>query len=129
MNIDNLIEDLNNKPIENVIKFAVSNSYISKFYFDSRLNNIPIELKNTLKQIMVSLAEENGGIIEAIYDDKQTICYFDSYASDDDYMYDEIGAKYKLRQIEKLNENVLEELAFYCKFKFRNMDKIFNNLQ
>lgn len=130
MNLEEIIkniDDINNIKIDTDIIIAVSNSYISKFYFDDRLKALPKELKDGIKILMVTLTEENGGILEAIYNDKECSIYFKTYADDEDYLYDEIGAIYKMRKMERENEELFNNLALFCKMKFHKIDEILDN--
>ena len=121
------IDKNNNVKLDTETIIAVSNSYISKFYLDERLNALPKELKEGIKILMVNLTEENGGIVESIYNDKECVIYFKTYADEKDYLYDEIGANYKLRKMEKENEELFENLALFCKMKFHKVDEMLDN--
>lgn len=99
----------------------VSNSYIKKFYLDSRLDKLPKEVKDTLKIIFVKLTEEIGGIVEANFDDKVYDITFKTYKSDDDFFYDEINANYKLSKFEKQYKELFLDIAKFCKFKFTGL--------
>lgn len=130
MELDEIIknfDNINNVKLDTETIIAVSNSYISKFYFDERLNALPKELKDGIKILMVSLTEENGGILEAIYNDKECNIYFKTYADSEDYLYDEIGATYKMRKMERENEELFENLALFCKMKFHKIDEVLDN--
>ena len=128
MDIDSLINKIDNKnniEVEEEIIIAVSNSYITKFYLDERLDkSLTKELKDGLKFLMVALTEENGGILECRYNDKNTMIQFITYKDDNDYLYDEIGANLHLRKIERENEEFFDNLALFCKMKFHQVDKI-----
>lgn len=99
----------------------VSNSYIKKFYLDSRLDKLPKEVKDTLKIIFVKLTEEIGGVVEAIFDDKINDITLKAYKNDDDFSYDEINANYKLGKFEKKYEELFLDIAKFCKFKFSGL--------
>lgn len=99
---------------------AVANSYISKYYLDSRLLALPVDIKNKLKFDLVSITEENGGIIESIYDDKNVILYFKSYSKNNDFLYDEIGMNMKIKKMIRENEELYMKIAMFCKIKFNN---------
>ena len=99
---------------------AVANSYISKYYLDSRLDTLPMEVKNILKTNLVSLTEENGGVVEAVFDNDNTLIYFKSYCKDTDFLYDEIGINLKIKQMMKNNSELYSKIALFCKIKFNN---------
>ncbi len=99
---------------------AVANSYISKYYLDSRLQTLPVEVKNTLRVNLVSLTEENGGVVEAIFNNKNVSIYFKSYCKDTDFLYDEIGINLKIKKMIKDNKELISKIALFCKIKFNN---------
>lgn len=117
------IDEENENEIEDETIIAVSNSYIQKFYLDERLNSLPKEIKDELKILMINITEEDGGILECRFLDKETELHFISYKDDEDYLYDEIGANLHLRKMERENVEFFESLAIYCKLKFHNVDK------
>ena len=86
--IDQIDKEYNLKIEEETI-ISVSNSYISKYYLDKRLDILPKELKDGIKIMMVSFTEENGGILEMRYNDKLTSIFLFSYKDDNDYLYDD----------------------------------------
>lgn len=127
MDIDEIIKKIDDKngiEVDDEIIIAVSNSYISKFYMDKIIDNLPQELKDGIKIMLVNLTEKNGGIVEAIYDDKETRIYFKSYCSSDDYLYDDIGANLSIKKFEKDNRELFENIALYCKMKLHKVDEV-----
>ena len=103
------------------IQIIVSNSYIKKYYLDERLNVLPKEVKDTLKVLFVKLTEEIGGVVEVLFDNKEYYISFKAYGKDDDYNYDEIAANYKLAKIEREHEEIFNQVAKFCKFKFNGL--------
>ena len=100
------------------IPIIVSNSYIKKYYLDDRLDVLPVEVKNKLKTIFVKLTEEVGGVVEALFDNKEYDIVFKITSNDDDYNFDEINANYKLSKMEREYAEIFEQVAKFCKFKF-----------
>lgn len=126
MDLDEIIKKIdidNNISVEEEIIIAVSNSYISKFYLDERLNALEKDIKDGIKILMVSFTEENGGVLELRYNDKLTSIYLFSYKDDEDFLYDEISAGLKLQKLEKEYEEMFNNLSLYCKMKFHEVDK------
>ncbi len=110
--------DTDNK---NLIPIIVSNSYIKKYYIDSRLEVLPDEVKKALKIMFVKLTEEVGGIVQVLFDNEayDILMRFDK--NDDDLLFDEINANYKLSKIEKDNKKIFDDIATFCKFKFNGL--------
>lgn len=122
--IDDMVKKLSNVQLDEDIIIAVSNSYISKYYLDKRLeDSLPKEIKNDLKALLVNNTEKYGGIVEVHYVDKEMDIYMKSYASKDDYLYDEIGSTSDLSNIERKYNEMLMNIAACCKIEFRNIGK------
>lgn len=120
--IDQIDKEYNLKINEETI-ISVSNSYISKYYLDKRLEILPKELKDGIKILMVTFTEENGGVLEMRYNDKLTSIFLFSYKDDNDFLYDEIAAGIKMQKLEKESEELFNNLAIFCKMKFHEVDK------
>lgn len=110
-------EQMNN----NLIPIIVSNSYVKKYYIDERLEVLPKEVKDTLKILFVKLTEEVGGVLQVIFNNNSYDIFMTIGKNDDDLMFDEINAKYKLSKIEKEHEKIFEDIATFCKFKFNGL--------
>lgn len=108
----------NNK---NLIPIIVSNSYIKKYYIDERLTSLPKEIRDNLKIAFVKFTEEVGGVLQVVFDNENYEIFLTIDKSDDDIVFDEIDAKYKLSKIEKENEKVFDDIATFCKFKFNGL--------
>lgn len=105
----------------NGIPIIVSNSYIKKYYFDERLESLPKEVKDTLKILFVKLSEEIGGITEVIFDNDSYEIFSRCIKNDDDLVFDEINANYKLSKLEKENAELFSKIATFCKFKLNGL--------
>ena len=99
----------------------MSNSYIKKYYLDERLNVLPKEVKDALKILFVKLTEEVGGIAKVIFDNDTYEIYTEMEKNDEDMLFDEINATYKLSKIERENEKIFSDIATFCKFKFNGI--------
>lgn len=99
----------------------VSNSYIKKYYLDSRLEVLPKEIKNEVKNVLMKFTEDVGGIVLAMYDNVDYKIFFRVAKVDDDISYDEINANYKLAKLERENTETFDQIAEFCKFKFNGL--------
>ena len=106
---------------KNGIPIIVSNSYIKKYYLDERLNVLPKEVKDALKILFVKLTEEVGGIAKVIFYNDTYEIYTEMEKNDEDMLFDEINATYKLSKIERENEKIFSDIATFCKFKFNGI--------
>ncbi len=92
---------------------CAANSYTEKYYFNPAYASIPSGVQEELKKIMVSLAEETGGIVHAVFDEYDGSLIIDSYADESDFYYDNIGAGIRVRQIEREYSEMIEALSAY----------------
>lgn len=114
---NNSNEDTNN----NSFPIIVSNSYIKKYYLDERLDVLPKEVKNKIKELFVTMTEEYGGMAIAYYNNLTFDISFEIKCNAEDFNFDEIGANYKLSKIEKEYEEIFNQIASFCKFKFNGL--------
>lgn len=122
--IDEMVNKLSAEKVDEDIIIAVSNSYISKYYLDKRLDkSLPKEIKNDLKALLVNNTEKYGGIVEVHYVDSEMDIYIKNYASKDDYLYDEIGSTSDLNKIERKYADMFSNISAACKIEFRNIGK------
>ena len=97
---------------KNVI-FATS-SYNQKFYFDKITDSLPIDIKNSIKEIGIYFVNKVGGIFSlGFYDDNS---FFIDYSfSEDDFLCDEIGAKLEIEKIKRENKELIYSLILWYK--------------
>lgn len=122
MDINNNVNINNQCDIHNdLTPIIVSNSYIKKYYLDSRLEILPKEVKDEVKRTLMKFTEEVGGIVLVMYDNVDNKIFFRVSKVDDDISYDEINASYKLSKLERENAETFEQIAEFCKFKFNGL--------
>lgn len=95
---------------ENVL--CAANSYVEKFYLNEEFKKLPEEVQQTLQIICVEYTEEVGGIFLMKFDEEGKL-QLETITEDGDYLYDEIGAELKIRQIEKKYRELFEKLELY----------------
>ena len=105
----------------NLTPIIVSNSYIKKYYLDSRLDTLPKEVKDTLKIVFVKLTEDVGGVLELVYDNDSYEVFTRIVRNDDDLEFDEINANFRRSKLEKEHEKLFVDIATFCKFKFNGL--------
>ena len=120
MNINDNIDNKNYSH-NDLTPIIVSNSYIKKYYLDSRLEVLPKEIKNEVKVALMKLTEEVGGIVLAMYDNIESKVLFRVAKVDDDIGFDEINANYKLSKFEREKADTFDKIAEFCKFKFNGL--------
>lgn len=87
--------------------------YDEKYYFNPLFDKIPQELKDELKIMCVTAAEEAGGIILLVFDEDGSL-QFECHWDEGDILYDEIGAGLLVDRYRRNHAETLEMLEkFY----------------
>lgn len=97
---------------------AAASSYNQKYYFNPKFNGLPIDIKNDIKTITVCLAEKLHGIFNMGFYEDGSI-FFESLGENDDFDYDEIGAKLEIKKLEKEEKELIKSLSLWYKV-FKN---------
>ena len=103
---------------------CIANSYTEKYYLNPTYDAIPDGIKKELKKIMVTLAEETGGIAHAAFREGDGCLLIDTYADDNDFYYDPINAGLRVRQIEREYEEMLNALSNLYRVMFMDLPPI-----
>jgi hypothetical protein len=91
-----------------------ANSYEEKYYLNPVLEKLPERVKQELKIMCVLFVHEFGGILTLRYDDEDGLL-FDVSAPEDDFLYDEIGSRLKIKEFQRDKKELLEALFVYCR--------------
>ena len=89
-----------------------ANSYIEKYFFNPRFQNLPEEVQESLQKIAVVYTEEIGGIFILQFDEEGKLDMA-SIKEEDDFLYDSIGAELKRKQIFKDYKELFSKLEEY----------------
>ena len=89
-----------------------ANSYTEKYYFNEQFVNLPQSVKDELQVMCVLFTEDIGGIFLMEFTPEGNL-EFRVEASEEDYLFDEIGSGLKVRQYRKDKRELLEALETY----------------
>ena len=89
---------------ENMVLCGAS-SYVQKYYFNEKFNLLPEEIKNELKIMCVSFAEEAGGILTLEFDNSGDL-KFCVRVDDGDFYFDEIESGLKISSYQRKKEEL-----------------------
>ena len=89
-----------------------ANSYTEKYYFNEQFGNLPQSVKDELQVMCVLFTEDIGGIFLMEFTPEGNL-EFRVEASEEDYLFDEIGSGLKVRQYRKDKRELLEALETY----------------
>ena len=98
---------------ENIVLCGAS-SYVQKYYFNEKFNLLPEEIKNELKIMCVSFAEEAGGILTLEFDNSGDL-KFCVRVDDGDFYFDEIESGLKISSYQRKKEELLSQLELFYK--------------
>ena len=95
------------------ILFTTS-SYNQKYYFNPITESLPIDIKNSIKQIGIYFVNKVNGIFTlGFYDDGSL--FIDYSFLEDDFLCDEIGAKLEIEKIKRENKDLISSLTLWYK--------------
>ena len=89
-----------------------ANAYEQKYYFNWDFDKIPESIKEELHIICVLFTEEVGGIFTMGFDGDGELI-MTTQASDEDYLYDDIGAGLLINKIRTTRQELLESLSLF----------------
>lgn len=105
---------------ENVVLCAAS-AYNEKYYFNEDFYLLPDSVKDELKIMCVLYTQDVGGILTLEFDEEGTLC-FRTEAASDDFFYDEIGSRLKIRELQRTKEELFQSLELYYRVFFMGED-------
>lgn len=91
-----------------------ASSYEEKFYFNPDFDQLPEAVKEELKIMCVLYVHDVGGILTMVFDEDGELC-FEVTATEGDPMFDEIGSRLKIKQLQREKEELLEALQMFYK--------------
>ena len=94
---------------EEKVVLCGANSYEKKYYLNPDFEALPI--------LCVLYTEDVGGILTLVFEEDGTLC-FEVTTEDFDPMFDEIGSKLKIKEIQQTKEELLRSLELYYKVFF-----------
>lgn len=94
-----------------------ANSYEEKYYLNPDFEQLPGSVKDELKIMCVLYVNDVGGILTLVYEEDGNLC-FEVTAEEFDPMFDEIGSRLKIKQLQREKQDLLEALQMYYKVFF-----------
>ena len=94
-----------------------ANSYEEKYYFNPDFYQLPVAVQEELKIMCVLYVHDVGGILTLAFDENDELC-FEVTAEEGDPMFDEIGSRLKIKQLQREKEELLEALQMFYRVFF-----------
>ncbi len=98
-----------------------ANAYEQKYYLNPEFSSLPEQVKQELQILCVLFTEDVGGILTLEFREDGTLTLNVTHA-DGDYLFDEIGSEWKIRQIQREHEELLVALERYFRVVFLGED-------
>ena len=93
-----------------------ANSYTQKYYLNPDFASLPESVRQELQILCVTFTEDVGGSLTLRFDEDGRL-QLDVWQESGDYLFDEIGAEYKIRQIQREKQELLSQLEQYGRLK------------
>ncbi|MCI8320286.1 MAG: hypothetical protein HFH02_04320 [Dorea sp.] len=106
---------------EEKIVLCGANSYEEKYYLNPDFDALPDSIKDELKIMCVLYVNDVGGILTLVYDEEGDL-NFEVASEEFDPMFDEIGSRLKIKQLQREKEELLTALQMYYKVFFLGGD-------
>ncbi len=91
-----------------------ANSYLQKYYFNNEFDKLPDIVKKELQIACVTFTEEVGGIIILQFNEAGNL-EISVQADEKDFLFDEIGSKLKIKEMQKDKKDLFEGIETYYK--------------
>ena len=106
---------------EEKIVLCGASSYEEKYYLNPDFDALPDSIKDELKIMCVLYVSDVGGILTLVYDEEGNL-NFEVTSEEFDPMFDEIGSRLKIKQLQREKEELLTALQMYYKVFFMGED-------
>lgn len=102
---------------EGKIVLCGANSYEEKYYLNPDFDSLPDNIKDELKIMCVLYVNDVGGILTLVFDEEGDL-QFEVTSEEFDPMFDEIGSRLKIKQMQQEKQDLLQALQLYYKVFF-----------
>lgn len=94
-----------------------ANSYEQKYYLNPDFQTLPEQIQQELQIMCVLYVEDVGGILTLAYEEDGTLC-FEVVSEEDDFMFDEIGSRLKIKELQNTKQELLQSLELFYRIFF-----------
>ena len=94
------------------VTLCACSAYDKKFYLSDLFRGIPQSVKDELKIMSVLFTEDVGGVLELVFDEVGEL-QFRTSCDEGDYLYDDIGSALKVKQLQRQERDLMEELQLF----------------
>ncbi len=101
---------------------CAASAYTQKYFFNPEFDNLPEGVQEELKILCVLFTEDVGGNLVLRFSADGELLLEPS-AAEDDLLYDEIGSGLKVREVQREQADLLEELETYYRTFYLDEDE------
>ena len=94
-----------------------ANAYEKRFYLNPDFDALPESIKDELKVMCVLYTEEISGVLSLVFEENGELC-LEVSAEENDFFFDEIGSRLKIKQLQETKRELLEALQLYYRVFF-----------
>ena len=98
-----------------------ANAYEQKYYLNPDFDRLPEQIQNELKIMCVLYTEDVGGILTLVFEEDGELC-FEVTSEEFDPMFDEIGSRLKIKELQRTKRELLEGLQMNYRIFFLGED-------
>lgn len=98
--------------MEHTQVLCAANSYIKKFYLDPMFARLPEQVRQELQILCVSFTEDVGGTLVLLFDETGSL-KLNTMVDDGDYLFDEIGAALRIKEMSRKHGELFRQLEQY----------------
>ncbi|MCP1101052.1 hypothetical protein M2454_000273 [Aequitasia blattaphilus] len=91
-----------------------ANSYEVKYYFNPEFDALPDQIKEELRVLCVLYVNDVGGILTIVFDENGEL-QLEVSSTEGDPMFDEIGSRLKIKEIQEKHQDLLQSLQMFYK--------------
>ncbi len=102
---------------KDTVVLCAANHYTRKYYLNPAFNKLPETVRNELEIACVVFTEQAGGELQIVFDDEGEML-LQTFGSEDDFNYDEIGAALMIKELQKEKRELFQELTLFYKVVF-----------
>ena len=103
------------------VVLCAASAYEQKYYLNEAFGSLPSQIQDELKIMCVLYVHDVGGILTLVYEENGDLC-FEVTSAEGDAMFDEIGSRLKIKQLQQEKAELLQSLQLYYRVFFMGED-------
>lgn len=108
--------------MEDMVTLCGASAYEKKFYLNPEFDGLPQQVKDELQIACVLFTEDIGGIITMGFNEEGSMEFMVD-AEENDLLYDEIGSRLKVKQLQRDKRELWEALEMYYRVFFLELEE------